>query len=173
MQQKCVDPSSWAWRCPVQSACSPPCLWPAPGASSAAPLSSGQLCASPPQPCERHKDRQRRSKIEMQTKRHTERKKYTDVLKSWCHNYHELNVLDSVRIKLCGLPSHQWIKVTFLHTGSQWSGSLTFCSCHHGKPCDQLWQPSAASWLLTVDSVSRRSASTTNLRWAKKTNCVR
>lgn len=174
MQQRCVGPSSWAWRCPVQSACSPLYLWPAPGASSAAPLSSGQLYASPPQPWERQKDRQRKSKIEMQRQRHAERKNYTNVLKSWCHKYHELNVLDSVRIKLCWpyVPAMDK-SVSVFRTGSQCSGFLTSCSCHHGKPCDQLWQPSAASWLLTVESVSRRSANTTNLRWAKTTICIR
>lgn len=52
MPQRCVGPGSWAWRCPERSACSPLCLWPAPAASSAAPLSSGPPYASPPPPWE-------------------------------------------------------------------------------------------------------------------------
>lgn len=61
-RQRCVDPGSWAWRCPTQSACSPLCLWPEPGASSAALLSSVRLYASPQQPWERETDKYQRWK---------------------------------------------------------------------------------------------------------------
>lgn len=66
MQRRYVDPGSWAWTCPKQFACSPLCPWPASGASSAAPLSSGRLYASPPQPCERHKDGHRKEWTQIQ-----------------------------------------------------------------------------------------------------------
>ena len=40
--QRCAGQDSWAWRCRGRSACSPRGRWPAPPASSAAPLSSAQ-----------------------------------------------------------------------------------------------------------------------------------
>lgn len=52
--------------------------------------------------------------------------------------------------------------VTVSCCGWQCSGVLTFCSCRHGKPCDQPSLTSAAFSLQTVDSVSRQSATTTN-----------
>lgn len=47
--QRCVDPSSWVWRCPEQSACSPRGPSPAPLASSAALLASPQPSSWSPQ----------------------------------------------------------------------------------------------------------------------------
>lgn len=148
MPQRCVGPGSWAWRCPEQSACSPPCLWPAPGASSAAPLSFGQLCAWPLQPWERCTDRGRN--------KHWEKMLWkTDMI-----NIMNFEVLDPLRGQ------------KFLVLLSNTQGFLLFALVIMGSLVIGLGslQLLPGCWQLILFLIDLQ---TTNLIWIKKAICIK